>query len=176
MSALASKIVRLRFVVLAGIAVILGSIIVWAAIPDSSGVIHGCYDSRGSLRVIDFPQVQCKSNEVSLNWNQTGPTGPQGLTGSQGPLGPVGQTGPQGQTGQNGLQGPIGPQGTTGQQGPAGVGLNPLQVATVRLYEINEATPDISVGNLPLGMAFDGDNMWIVNSCNFGSELKVMLK
>jgi hypothetical protein len=64
-----------------------------AAIPDSNGVIHACYqDNNGNLRVIDTGQT-CKNNESPLNWSQTGPQGPQG------PVGPVGPQGPQGQPG-----------------------------------------------------------------------------
>jgi hypothetical protein len=58
-----------------------------AAIPDSNGVIHGCYAHHdGSLRVVDDPTT-CKHNETALSWNQTGPQGAQGPTGPQGPQG-----------------------------------------------------------------------------------------
>ena len=51
----------------------------YASIPDSGGVIHGCYKtSDGKLRVVDST---CASGETSLNWNQTGPVGPQGPVG-----------------------------------------------------------------------------------------------
>jgi hypothetical protein len=53
----------------------------YAAIPDGSGVIHGCYANRdGSLRVID-PSAggTCDSRkETALDWSQTGPQGPPG--------------------------------------------------------------------------------------------------
>jgi hypothetical protein len=56
----------------------------YAAIPDSSGVIHGCYKAAGGgLRVIDTDKgATCTTGEKSLNWNQTGP---QGTTGPRGP-------------------------------------------------------------------------------------------
>ncbi|MGH2398174.1 MAG: hypothetical protein ACRDFW_14620 [bacterium] len=62
--------------------------VAWATIPDSGGVIHGCYaDQRGNLRVIDTEVGQtCGYNETGLVWNQTGP---QGTTGPQGPPGPA---------------------------------------------------------------------------------------
>lgn len=84
-----------RMVVLLGTAISLMSIIAYAAIPDSNGVIHGCYKtSNGSLRVIDSPAVQCDPrNETAISWNQTGPQGPQGPAGPQGPQGPEGPTG-----------------------------------------------------------------------------------
>lgn len=51
------------------------SAIALAAIPDSSGLIHGCYRSsgllaNGSLRVIDNAAQSCNSNETALNWSQ----------------------------------------------------------------------------------------------------------
>jgi hypothetical protein len=48
----------------------------------------------------------------------------------------------------------------TGSSSPS---FNPLQVATLRWYGVNEAQTDITVGNQPLGVAFDGANMWVVN-------------
>jgi outer membrane lipoprotein-sorting protein len=50
--------------------------------------------------------------------------------------------------------------GGTGSSSP---NFNPLQVATLRWYGVNQAHADISVGNVPLGLAFDGANMWVVN-------------
>ena len=80
--------------------------VAFATIPDSSGVIHGCYTkSGGSLRVIDASVTSCKSGETELDWNVQGPAGPKGDTGPPGPAGP---TGPAGQTGPQGPQGPAG--------------------------------------------------------------------
>jgi hypothetical protein len=63
--------------------------IAWAAIPDSAGVIHGCYANKGgALRVIDTATTtSCKSTEQSLTWNQQGIQGPAGQQGPQGPKG-----------------------------------------------------------------------------------------
>jgi hypothetical protein len=56
--------------------------IAYATIPDSSGVIHGCYSkSGGSLRVIDASVTNCKSTETALGWNQSGAPGPPGPPG-----------------------------------------------------------------------------------------------
>ena len=87
-----------RFMVLFGVGISLLSIIAYATIPDSSGVIHGCYKtSNGSLRVIDSPAVQCDPrNETAISWSQTGPQGSQGAPGPEGPQGPVGPQGPAG--------------------------------------------------------------------------------
>jgi len=60
---------------------------VQASIPDSAGVIHGCYSKKdGSLRVIDtgLGGTCDAKKEAQLDWSQTGPTGPQG------PVGPAG--------------------------------------------------------------------------------------
>jgi hypothetical protein len=66
-------------------ALTLGSI-AWAAIPNASGVISGCYNkTSGALRVTD-PQAKspaaCSAKETSLEWNE------QGLKGDQGEPGP----------------------------------------------------------------------------------------
>lgn len=46
---------------------------VMAAIPDTNGVIHGCYrTSSGILRVVDSPTQACNSNETAINWQQNG--------------------------------------------------------------------------------------------------------
>ena len=104
-------------VALAAVGALLGLAgIAYATIPDSNGVIHGCYTKAssstqppGSLRVIDTGLGQsCGLNEVALNWNQ------QGVKGATGPQGPKGATGAQG------TQGPAGPQGPQGPQGPSG--------------------------------------------------------
>lgn len=102
--------------------------VAYATIPDTSGVIHGCFKAgagdddgghgKGALRVIDTDKGEtCKNSELALDWNQTGPQGPQGIQGPQGPQGPQGEIGPQGLQGATGAQGP---QGIPGPQGPAG--------------------------------------------------------
>jgi hypothetical protein len=69
--------------------------VAYAAIPDGSGVIHGCYQAAtGSVAVIDSESGQtCPPGHTALNWNQTGP---QGLTGPQGATGPAGVDGVSG--------------------------------------------------------------------------------
>lgn len=99
-----------------------------AAIPDGSGVIHGCYKtSNGALSVIDPAKGErCKSGEVALNWNEqgepgdVGPTGPAGPKGDTGDTGATGATGPAGPKGDRGPTGPEGPQGDKGDDGDAG--------------------------------------------------------
>ena len=71
--------------------------VAYASLPDSNGVIHGCYQkNNGQLRVI-YPAVSsCSPSETPLQWSQTGPQGPVGPQGPEGPQGPQGAQGPQG--------------------------------------------------------------------------------
>lgn len=86
------------------VAMIGGAVMVVATIPDSSGVIHGCYSrSGGNVRVIDDSVTGCKTGETALAWSVRGPQGPQG------PAGPKGDTGATGATGDTGPTGPRGP-------------------------------------------------------------------
>jgi hypothetical protein len=67
---------------------VVGSTVALASIPDSDGLISGCYAKvGGDLRVIDAASSSCKSNEIKLEWNQQGPQGESGLEGEQGPPG-----------------------------------------------------------------------------------------
>lgn len=117
---------RSRWLLVGGvIGAVLAGGAAYAAIPDSNGVINGCYQKHvGNLRVIDPSAGQtCRHSEVPINWSQTGP---QGIQGPQGPKGDTGATGPQGPAGPTGATGPQGPKGdtgatgATGPQGPAG--------------------------------------------------------
>jgi hypothetical protein len=78
--------------VIAATALAVGGI-AYATIPDSTGVIHGCFEpASGKLRVIDTDAGRtCRTDEASLTWNQSGP---QGVQGAQGPPGPRGGLGP----------------------------------------------------------------------------------
>jgi hypothetical protein len=68
--------------------------VAYAAIPDSAGVIRGCYDKNGGLRVID-PSTgsACKNSETALDWSQTGPQGMPGQDGTNGTNGTNGVSG-----------------------------------------------------------------------------------
>ena len=70
------------------------------AIPGSDGVIHGCYDSGGNVKVA--ATATCPKGYTALPWNQTGPAG---ATGAAGPAGATGPAGPQGDTGAPGPSG-----------------------------------------------------------------------
>jgi hypothetical protein len=102
----------------AGLVIGLGTGLAAASIPDSGGVIHGCYKAQANgsisqLGVVDTGKSggHCPSNQTPLTWNQTGPQGPQG---------PMGDTGAQGAPGADGAQGPPGPAGPS-TAGPNGL-------------------------------------------------------
>jgi hypothetical protein len=79
--------VRPRGLVIAAAVAILvaGAGVAYATIPDGAGVIHGCYDKKGNLRVVD-PSAggACTGGETALDWSQTGPQGPPGQNGTNG--------------------------------------------------------------------------------------------
>jgi hypothetical protein len=84
----------------AGVLSFAGLGIASASIPDSSGVIHGCYKpntngTNTTLGVIDTAKSggSCPTGDTALTWNQTGPQGPAGPTGPTGPQGPTGAPG-----------------------------------------------------------------------------------
>ena len=111
---------RVAVLVGAGVAALaVAGAVAYAAVPDSAGAIHGCYNKLfGSLRVIDTDRnARCLPGESAISWNQTGPQGPAGAPGPSGPSGPAG---PSGTNGTNGPVGPAGAPGETGPQGPAG--------------------------------------------------------
>jgi hypothetical protein len=84
---------RARWVGGAAIAVaVIASGVAYATVPDSNGVIHGCYSKTGALSVIDSTQT-CPKGTTTLNWNQSGPAGAQGPKGDTGAQGPKGDTG-----------------------------------------------------------------------------------
>jgi len=114
---LSKKLIAVAVVI---VAVAAGST-AFAAIPDAGGVIHGCFvKSGGSLRVIDATVTNCKSTEMSLEWNQHGQPGVPGPQGLQGATGPKGDTGAKGDAGPQGVPGPQGPKGDTGATGASG--------------------------------------------------------
>src|SRR5260370_30427412 len=85
---------RIIAVAIATAVLVLGGYgIAYATIPDSSGVIDGCYKTsnpgQGALIVIDS-SATCPSGTTPLHWNQAGPQGPAGAAGATGATGPAG--------------------------------------------------------------------------------------
>lgn len=72
---------RARLLVVVGAAAAVAGITgaVQAAIPDGSGVIHGCYSAKGAehtngtaLKIVDSATASCAKGETPITWNQTG--------------------------------------------------------------------------------------------------------
>jgi len=80
---------KLAFALVAMVAALTVGSIAWAAIPDTGGVIRGCYEKgTGQLRVTDTQTNMpkgCGAKEVSLDWSVRGPMGPAGPEGPAGP-------------------------------------------------------------------------------------------
>ncbi len=60
----------------AGITMVGGVAIAQAAIPGPGGVISACYNTSGSVRIIDTAKTRCSRGETAITWNQRGPAGP----------------------------------------------------------------------------------------------------
>jgi hypothetical protein len=70
----------------------------FAAIPDSSGVLHGCYKKKkGTLRLVSGSSKCKKKSEKSISWNQKGQAGANGAAGAKGDKGDKGDAGPDAQ-------------------------------------------------------------------------------
>jgi hypothetical protein len=88
---------RARVFVVVGLAATFGGLltagVAVASIPDSHGVIHGCYVTRtGALSVINTATVhRCARGSKSLTWNHAGPAG---TARDAGTVVSVGQGGP----------------------------------------------------------------------------------
>jgi len=66
---------------------------------DSEGRYHACVQvTKGTVRVVS-PEVACRSDEIRITWNASGPAGEQGPPGPEGPAGPPGPPGPPGESG-----------------------------------------------------------------------------
>jgi len=61
----------------------------------------------------------------------------------------------------NGASGAAGATGATGPQGAPGRVLNPLQVATLHWYEVNQAGVSLAIPGGVTGMGFDGNYLWV---------------
>jgi hypothetical protein len=62
--------------------------IAYASIPDSGGVIHGCYSANGAngtngteLNIINRDSASCSKGQQEITWGQTGRQGPAGKDG-----------------------------------------------------------------------------------------------
>jgi hypothetical protein len=71
--------------------VVAGSV-AWAAIPGPGGVIHGCYDKNGDLKVVEA--LPCPKGYTELEWNEKGDPGEPGVDGVDGTSPTVAQLAP----------------------------------------------------------------------------------
>jgi hypothetical protein len=78
-------------------ATVLAGGVALAAIPGDGGLIQGCYDSGGNVKVV--AALPCPKGYASLPWNQKGEQGPPGPKGDKGDPGPPGETGDKGEPG-----------------------------------------------------------------------------
>jgi hypothetical protein len=82
---------RARLVALVVVAAAVGAGIAYANIPDSQGVIHGCYSPNGAkgsngtpLNIVNSDVAACSKGQTEVTWSQTGPQGPPGQNGAAG--------------------------------------------------------------------------------------------
>jgi hypothetical protein len=66
----------------AAVCMVLAGGVAWAAIPGPGGVIQGCYDSGGNVKVVE--SLPCPKNYTAFQWNQQGLPGPKGDRGDDG--------------------------------------------------------------------------------------------
>ena len=103
-------------VVGAAIVVVMTASAAIASATVDQNVITACTRPNGGVRLAQAPG-DCKDNEGTVSWNQTGPAGARGPEGPAGEDGAPGAAGPAGPTG---ATGPRGPAGQPGPQGPHG--------------------------------------------------------
>lgn len=113
------------------VAIILASGVAWAAIGDG-GVIQGCYDSGGNVKVV--AALPCPRGYTPFQWNQQGPPGIPGAIGGTGPVGAKGDKGDPCLPSDPACVGPKGDKGDKGDPGPAGSGGGSTPVGTVVSY------------------------------------------
>jgi type VI protein secretion system component Hcp len=84
-----------RFGFALAISVAMASMLAGAQLLAQGDALRACVNTAGSLRVVSSSET-CKSNEVAVAWNVTGPPGPAGPAGPAGPEGPAGRDGRDG--------------------------------------------------------------------------------
>jgi hypothetical protein len=137
-----------------------GNIVLTPGLATGSGttgqvVVSGNANVNGALAIAGNAVINSSGQWVGSPTGLQGPQGPQGPTGPQGPQGPQGVIGPTGPQGPQGVAGPTGPQGPSG-------GTPPGHIALLQWW----SSVTYPVGNNPLGVAFDGTNIWVSNAGN----------
>jgi hypothetical protein len=126
--------------------------------PVSNGVVQGCYDSGGNLKVLLPGETSCPKGYTALDWNQTGSAGATGPSGPGGPAGATGPQGPQGVAGADGATGATGATGPAGPQGPPG----PTVTVTATPTPTPTPTPTSTLVASPAGTACGGGSVQLV--------------
>jgi hypothetical protein len=117
---------RITFAIAGAAVLVLAAVVTTMAVTPPN-TYTGCLAAKqGSLYNVAIGTVpaggSCKSGDMTVSWDEVGPTGPPGPTGAPGPTGPAGPTGapgPSGPAGPTGAPGPTGPAGPTGAPGSA---------------------------------------------------------
>src|SRR5713101_1700571 len=126
---------------LLGLSVLLGSLLVGLSPARADGgIIHSCLNPAGQIRIVSAPAA-CRPEETALNWNITGPPGPQG------PAGPPGAQGPQGPPGPNDITGNLTMVDSTATAGNIMKGGVPF----IHNFGVNNTLIGKNAGNLTMG-------------------------
>ncbi|HET7129490.1 MAG TPA: hypothetical protein VFJ93_10500 [Gaiellaceae bacterium] len=147
-----------------GVAVAAGGI-AYASVPESSGVIHGCYSANAAsktngsqLNIVDSDVAACGKGQTAITWSQTGPPGQDGVSVTSAALSAGDANCPTGGssfTAANGTtyacNGAKGDKGDPGEPGPAGS--TPVYTNyNVNLVSIGEGlTQTVASVTLPTG-------------------------
>ena len=110
-----------KLFIVGGVFVLLLTIsVTWALAQPEVVTYYGCVNnSSGTIHMVNDGEA-CKNNEVLIEWNNIGPSGPKGDPGVKGDQGDPGPKGDQGDSGPKGDQGDSGPKGDQGDTGPKG--------------------------------------------------------
>jgi hypothetical protein len=140
-----------------GILVILGAFLGASMVTmldaQDEGTIYACANPAGQVHIVNDAS-ECKNQETSLSWNETGPQGPAGPEGPAGPAGP---------------EGPAGPVGPAGPPGP--VGISGYEIVT-NVIQISAATVNQYDAVCPTGKRVLGGGVQVTDSAAtiFGTE------
>lgn len=183
-SGLRGRTLLVVFVLVLGAA--FGGGFAFATIPDSGGVLHGCYSQKGTnqyggtqLNIIDSDSASCKKDDVQVTWNQSGPPGAAGNDGvsvTSVPLGPGDANCPDGGSqftaaddnvtyACNGAKGPQGDPGPSAAYTNYGDGFHRIQDGTTQTV----ASVSLPAGSYVLSgsvRGFDIDDFEFLQ-CNF---------
>jgi hypothetical protein len=140
--------------------------IAYASVPDSAGVIHGCYGANAAtktngsqLNIVDGDVAACGKGQTSITWNRTGPPGQDGVSVTSTALAagdancPTGGTSFAAASGTTyACNGAKGEKGDQGDPGPAGAAAVYTNYGTTDPVSIGEGlTQTIASLTLPTG-------------------------